>query len=320
MVYLKLTKAQKMLLGIAIGDAFGKDYEGKSRSEIQKKFNFKEYRKDRPIYTDDAQTTLAVAELMLSKYPFNDNTLASNIVYAYRRDKRAGYSSRTQGILEKSYYSEDFLQASHNSDVNKVNSNGSVIRALPIGLYKNIKEVIKYATINSKISHNHPEAVKASIATALCSHYLYYNLGEPKNIIKFILEHTSQINPESNDYFIKIDKLNKLDYKILLGKSADYGVPCDARKTLGVSVYFTKTYFNNPTEALKQSILIGGDVDSSAAVVLGLTLMNNNLEDIPSVLFDNLENKSFGKDYLIKLGSELSRKFKTDESNEWNLR
>jgi len=98
-----------MLIGIAIGDAFGKDYENKSRSEISKKFNYDEYRKDKPIYTDDTQTTLAVAELMDSKYLFNEKTLASNLILAYRRDKRAGYSSRTKGIIEKTDYPKEYL-------------------------------------------------------------------------------------------------------------------------------------------------------------------------------------------------------------------
>lgn len=302
-----------MLLGIAIGDAFGKDYEGKTRSEVIKKFTLLEYRKDKPIYTDDTQTTLAVAELMLSKYPFNERTLASNIVYAYRRDKRAGYSSRTQGMLEKSYCSEDFLDASFASNVNTINSNGAVIRALPIGLYKDIKDVIKYAKLNSAITHNHPESVYASIGTALAAHYLYYDLGKPKDIIKYILKNVDAIDSRSHKYLIEIENLTSTNYKTLLGKSADYGVPCDARKTFGVSIFFVKKYFDNPIEALKQSIVIGGDVDSSASVVLGLCLINNDITKIPSFLYDNLENRHYGRDYLIKLGEQLSKKYKIEE-------
>lgn len=300
------SKAQRMLLGSAIGDAFGRAYEGKSRDELVKKFNFEEY-SSKPKYTDDMQMTLAVAELLISPYPINEETLASNFVYAYRRDKRSGYSDRTQTKLDKSYCGKDFLKEA--IDNPKPTSNGSAMRAMPLGLIKDVKKVIEFAILNSKITHNHPNSIKASVGIALIGHYFYYNLGPAKNIIKFIISKTKDLYPETNSYLEEVDKLKEIDYKVLFQDKHDYGLPCDALKTLGIVLFILKKYYDNTSEALKESILIGGDVDSSGSLVLGAELINHNLETLPAFLFNDLENKKFGRDYILKIGKILGEKY-----------
>ena len=301
-----LHKAQRMLLGIAMGDAFGRAYEGKDRKEISKTVNWEEY-SSKPKYTDDTQMTLAVAELLVSDYPFNEETLASNFVYAYRRDKRGGYSSRTKEKLEKAYCGKDFLNEA--KDNPKPTSNGSAMRVMPLGILKDRNKLIEYAIMNSEITHNHPESIKSSVGVALIGHYFYHNKGPAKNLIKYVISNTKDISPESNSYLESIDQLKKIDYNVLFKNKHEYGLPCDGLKTLGVVLFILKNYYDQPFEALKQSILIGGDVDSSAELVLGAELINHELNLLPDFLFKGLENKKFGRDYIIKLGKLLGEKY-----------
>jgi len=309
----KSKKAQRMMLGLAIGDAFGRNYEGKSRFEVEEKFDLTEYRHNQALYTDDTQMAIAVAELMVSHLDFSEEALASNFVYAFRRDKRRGYSSRTRESLEKAYCGKDFLDQYHESVKKETNSNGSVMRVMPIGLFKGIKDVIRYSRLNSEITHGHPEAIYSCIAVALLSHGLYYNKCSAEDCIRFILKNIRDLPPDIKKYFEEIDKLKDIDYKVLLKSHYKHGLPCNALKTVGVVLFIIKKYHNNPSEALKQSILIGGDVDSSASLTLGAVLINNEIRTLPKFLFNGLENKKYGKDYLIKLGDKLSEKFKTNE-------
>lgn len=309
---MKLTKIQRMLLGTAIGDAFGRGYEGKNREHILLEFDDSGYRDNTAKYTDDTQMTLAVAELILSNLPFCEETLASNFVFCYRRDERNGYSNVTKEALEKAYCGKDFLKDNSFEKTRHKKSNGSVMRALPIGLFKDEIEVITYARLSSKITHAHPEAIDSTIAIALMSHGLYYEVVKPKRIIKYIiknLDHNSILIP----YLEEIDQLTKYDFKVLLKEDHNKGLPCDALKTMGVVLYLVKNLYNEPFEALKQAILIGGDVDSSASIALGAILINNTLDSIPSYLEEELENKKYGKSYILKLGQELSKKYKVKE-------
>lgn len=308
---MNFTKAQRMLLGIAIGDAFGSGYEGKSREEIKEEITMDGYRKGKCKYSDDTQMTIAVSELLQSNFEFNEETLASNFVYAYRRDVRRGYSSTTKRILSDSYSGKGFLDRCAKRKDRK--TNGSAMRALPIGLLKEVKEVANKAVINSVVSHTHPEAIKASVGIALTSHYFYYDQGEPINLIKYITSNSENICGECNSYLEKIDDLTSLDHKVLFGTNSEKGLPCDALMTLGVVLYIVKNHYEDPLEALKQAVLIGGDVDSSASLVLGAVMINNTVKALPAFLLTDLENTEYGRDYLIQLGKRLSNKFRIDE-------
>ena len=78
---MKLNKAQNMMLGIAIGDAFGLGYEfiHGGREEVAKQFDFTKYRANPNegwghstpgLYSDDTQMSIAVAELLISNDEF----------------------------------------------------------------------------------------------------------------------------------------------------------------------------------------------------------------------------------------------------------
>lgn len=312
MILMILSKAQRLLMGIAIGDAFGRYFENMSRLDVKESF-IKERFSNPGVYTDDTQMALAVANLMISDNPFDPENLAEYFVQSYEQDKRVGYSPLTQKMLENSRSGQDFLNSLTHKEKSMRRSDGSAMRALPIGLFKDPQIVIENAKINSNISHGHPNAVKASVAIALVSHYFYYEKGNPSEIIKYILENTKEIDSNSNNYIEEIDKLSKLDYSIILGEYVDYGPPYnEAIIVLGSVLFLIKHYINNPFEGFRQSILFGGDVDTTASIVLGVLLMNRPIDSIPSFLFENLENNAFGRDYILNIGKKLGEKFPPD--------
>lgn len=302
-----------MLAGIAIGDAFGRYYENKSRSEIHEIARFDRYLQEEVRYSDDTQMSLAVAELMVSPLPFTAEALASNFIYAWKRDRRRGYSTRTEKILEASRTGAEFLDLFSAESPVQIRSNGSAMRALPLGLYRDADTVVEYSVLNSEITHAHPEAIKASVCVSLMAHYFYYRLGRPDDVIGYILEKSAGICPEANDYLSKIAVMGDTDYSIILGSHADKGLPCDALMTLGVVLHIAQRRFDSPPEALRQSILTGGDVDSVASLVLGAVMMLHPLEALPPFLLEDIENLRYGRDYILKLGDTLGKTYPTEE-------
>ena len=296
-----------MLAGIAIGDAFGRYYENKTRSEILEVARFDRYLQEEVRYSDDTQMSLAVAELMVSPLPFTAEALASNFIYAWKRDRRRGYSTRTQKVLEESHTGAEFLELYRREDPASIRSNGSAMRALPLGLLPHVGSVLATSLINSEITHAHPEAVKASICVSLLAHYFYYRLGPPDVAVEYVLEMTSRICPDAGDYLWKVAALTDTDYSVLLDVHAERGLPCDALMTLGVVLHIARRWFDDPFEALRQSILVGGDVDSVASLVLGAVLMLHPLESLPPFLLEDLENLNYGRNYILELGGKLSK-------------
>ena len=53
----------------------------------------------------------------------------------------------------------------------------------------------------------------------------------------------------------------------------------------------------------------GGDTDTTAAICLGLALIRPESQTLAPALWDDLENKPFGRDYLKEAGDNLSKTF-----------
>jgi ADP-ribosylglycohydrolase len=94
--------------------------------------------------------------------------------------------------------------------------------------------------------------------------------------------------------------------ELLFGeKDRRFGVPVDGMRTAGAVLYILARFSDDPRQTLIESVLLGGDTDSTTAIALGIVAINQGLGNIPKVLIDGLENEGFGKDYLIELGEKL---------------
>lgn len=309
-----LNKIQNMLLGITIGDAFGAGYEflKGGREEVKNTFDFTKYKKHsldpqnkQGMYTDDTQMSIAICELLLSDKEFNHETLADSFVNCYKRDSIVGYAQGFKAFLDSINSGKEFLEKIKPNSIR----NGAAMRAVPLGIVKNIEIVINSATINAEVTHNTPQGIASSICVALMSHYFFHNIKEPSNVYDYIEPHIRKIHPESTDHFKAAYQMEKENAKILFGEENIYkGIPCDGMRTAGAVLYLLSNFDKDIKEALKQAVLLGGDTDSVASITLGIIAMEEGLKDLPSFLLDDLINHEFGKDYIISLGKKLSKK------------
>jgi ADP-ribosyl-[dinitrogen reductase] hydrolase len=307
----KFNPCQNMLLGIAFGDACGAGFENKKRADTAKKFQLEHYTRKKDYkkgkYTDDTQMSIAVAELLLSGKEFNTLNLADSFVEVYRRNPHSGYGSSVKQGLKHAKNGKDLL----NNIPGDSQGNGACMRASPIGILPNLKEVINYAIINAKITHNVPSAVASSVAIATAAHYFYYNLGEPIKVFDYVINACKEIDNESIEYFKKIKDMKTFNPELLFGRDKiDFGVPVNGMRTAGAVLYLISR-INDPTQILKEAILLGGDTDSTASLSLGIIAINQGIKNMPTFLFNDLENKGYGRDYLIELGEKLFLKYHT---------
>jgi ADP-ribosyl-[dinitrogen reductase] hydrolase len=308
--YMELSKAERMILGISIGDALGREYENIPHSEIKIGKVTGRYASGIGIYTDDTQMSIAVAEAMIAGDTLDAEALALSFTEAYRRDMRDGYSRETLSMLEKSRNGADFIASMTDEEKAERMSDGSAMRAVPIGLYPVTGDVIKNAILNSEISHKHPLAVAASVAIALASHYFYYDKGPRRKLIEYILVHMEHKWTDIYNYLKAVDKLEEFDPKTILGEYADYGPPYnDAKPVLGAVLFIIKMHSADPLRAIKETLSLGGDADTTLSMVLGIIMADNPITVLPEKLIQDLENGKYGRDYLLDLGKKLDRKF-----------
>ena len=145
-----------MLLELAIGDAYRAGFEYTDRSFIHKNNHLEYVQHPRHLatlpgmYTDDAQMSLAIAELIVGRGAWEKEAIAQRFVDVFKRDECEGYAQGFYNFLKKTKNGTTFIK-----DI-KLHSDksGAAMRAPLTGLYSDPKEVLEKAAIQASLTHN----------------------------------------------------------------------------------------------------------------------------------------------------------------------
>lgn len=276
-----------MLLELAVGDAYGAGFE--YANEMVKKYNdlsryVKHPRHEKILpgyYTDDTQMSLAIAELIISDDEWTPLNIASRFVDCFQRDPRTGYAGRFYQFLLETTDGQHFLDRI----VPQSDKSGAAMRAMPIGVYADIDEVIEKATIQAKVTHDTPDGISAAVASALMTHYFVYDRGEKSEVGRWLEHHIPDTKQWSEPYVGKVK----------------------AKGWMSVRAAITAVQQNDKlSELLKDCIAFTGDVDTVATIALaGASFSKEYQQDLPQHLIDMLENETYGREYLQQLDNQL---------------
>ncbi|MDI6737213.1 MAG: ADP-ribosylglycohydrolase family protein [Nanoarchaeota archaeon] len=301
---MSFNKCQNMLLGIAIGDAFGAGYE------MQPRYGFTLYM-DKYLgrnsikpgcYTDDTQMSIAVAEVLASGSERSMWSFADSFVKCYSRDKRTGYTSGFTSVLNKCKNGQDLMfKVGGNSE-----KNGAAMRSVPFGILPKLEDALGAAIQSAIVTHNTKKGLMSAMCIAAASHYFYYNKGEPKDLIGYCIKACMGYDSETDAYLKEVDKMQGIDSNTLL--KGNTGVPCDAMITTGAVLYIASR-FNELKQVMMESVLLGGDTDTTASIAMGLSAIRPGLDTLSLFMLNDLENGAYGRDYLIQLGEKLFKKY-----------
>jgi ADP-ribosyl-[dinitrogen reductase] hydrolase len=277
-----------MLLEIAIGDAYGAGFEFSGREKIRAYNTLTAYVPhelgiEAGCYTDDTQMSVAISEVLLSQEAMSSDVFADAYVRCYRRDRRQGYAKGLQGLLQEC---EDgaALRKQIRPDSRR---NGAAMRSVPLGLISDKALLATVAGEQARVTHNTHEGVLSAQVVALMAHFLLYEQADMIDLPKLVLRDTGFA---------------------LLGDWNDE-VECDAIQTLhAVNTAFLRN--RSMSDLLRDCINFGGDVDSVAAIAMGIaSLAPEYTFDLPVSLVDGLEGGLYGRDFLTRLDSALAIKF-----------
>lgn len=275
-----------MLLEAAIGDAYGAAFEY-ADPEIVENFNTLEYgSRDIPYfvpgrYTDDTQMGIAIAELIISGKPWSKGNIAKKFLLCFKRDPRTGYAGGFYKFLCNTKNRRNFLKyIKPNSD-----KSGGAMRAFPIGIFSNTKDVLVKSSIQASLTHDTPNGISAAQGSALMTHYFAYNKGPKKELGNYI------------------SSLVKAEWKL------PWEGPVDSKGMHSVSAAITAVMdCDTMSDLLKKCVAFCGDVDTVATIALAAASFSKEIkQDLPKHLYDGLEDGWQGKMYLEELDRKLIR-------------
>jgi len=279
-----------MLLAMAIGDAYGSAFEY-APAEFVEAHNYLDQYHQHPhwdklkpgCYTDDTQMALAVAEHVLSCQPWTKELLAGRFLSAFHRDRRRGYSAGFYHFLKRVKSADDFIASIDNCSY----KSGGAMRAAPCGAFSSIEVVKSRAALQASVTHDTIEGRNAASAVALAAHYFLYDLGPKRDLGAFLDKHVSTGGH---------DKWN-----------TRWTGPVEAWGWMAVQAALTAIMDNDYMSGiLQQSVAFTGDTDTVAAIALSIAACSNEVtDDIPQVLCNQLEDGTYGRQYI----SDLNRHF-----------
>ncbi len=327
---------ENLLIGIAIGDAFGAGIEFQDRDWIRANVDFTKFINVRAKikieeerkkiftqnyspwdYTDDTEMTIGVIKALLSKKTFSENLLVEKWTEEYKKGiSEKGFGRNGHGSMSWFFSGEKTIEEIRDFQRERSNpGNAPAMRSVPLGLIDE-KLINDYAEINTNATHPNTNAIISSQCIARATEFLIVKKGDGKNVINYCKNHVS-LNEEYEKYFNQIErlgsyeKLKDSDFKILCGAqpiskpyflSGIKGVPSDSKFTTGSVLYILR---NSETafDALRKSILLGGDVDSLASITTGILAGRNGLESIPKFMLENVE----GVPYLKQIAKAFEK-------------
>lgn len=330
---------EDLLIGIAIGDAFGAGVEFQDRDWIRANVDFSKFinaRGDIKIeedrkkiftqnyspwdYTDDTEMTIGVIKALLSKKTFSENLLVEKWTEEYQKGiSEKGFGRNGHGSMSWYFNGEKTIEEIRDFQRSRFNpGNAPAMRSVPIGLMEG-NLINDFAEINANATHPNINAIISSQCIARATEFLVVKKGDARNVIQYCKNHVS-LNDEYETYFDQIENLGNYenlidsDFETLCGAqpiplpyflSGIKGVPSDSKFTTGSVLYILKNS-ENAFDALRKSIWLGGDVDSVASITTGIMAGRNGLRSIPKFMLEGVEGVPYLKQIAKAFGKQYS--------------
>ena len=316
-----------LLLGIAIGDAFGAGVEFQDRDWIRAHVDFRTFvnaRAEIPVaedkkrlftehysawdYTDDTEMTIGLIKALISSEDFSEDLLVKKWKEEYDLGiAKKGYGRNGHGSMAWYYSGEKTINEIRDFQRTRNNpGNAPAMRSVPLGL---IPEhlINKYAAINANATHPNINAIISSQCIARAAEFILVLEGNPADLITYCMAKVP-LNEEYSSYLKQVlelgcyEDLDEADFELLCGQQpieVPYflpgikGVPSDSKYTTGSVLYILQNC-TDAMDTLKKSVYLGGDVDSVASITTGIMCGKLGCRSLPEFMIQKVE----GREYL----------------------
>jgi len=300
-----------MFIEAAIGDAYGAGFEYADPQVVtvdnHPRQGYRKHRVEPGHYTDDTQMAIALTMAMLKADHWTDISpvdLASQFVSQFEDDPRPGYSQKFYEILQGIVSSLKKVNKGHRAlggveflrRIRPVSAkSGGAMRAWPCGLLPTLEEAVDFAMLQASLTHATREGMDAAAAVATL--VWCCRQGMDGDLI------LDTIESKVPGYAWNIPWKGAVGSSGIAATKAAATVICNLhpdRMPVTVSM----------TEILQSSVAFTGDVDTVACIALAAASVHPGvINDLPKILYDNLEGGQYGRGFLKFLDDRMLAKY-----------
>lgn len=270
-----------------VGDAFGSHFEFEHVDWYRPRRAFESRELPDPIwrYTDDTQMALSIYKTLREDDAIRSDELAESFIQHF--DISRGYGLGVEQLLIDCQAGGDWsIIAASMFDGQGSFGNGSSMRIAPVGAYfaGDFEAVVENARRSSIVTHQHPDAIAAAQTTRFRIEGIKPNAVQYWNTI---LRQT----PDSTlkDRLIKAANLPSDMTTDKAARTLGCGWNVSAVDTVPFALWCAITYLADFEEALWQTSSVGGDADTTGAIVGGIIGAYCGEDGIPNTWIERCE-------------------------------
>jgi poly(ADP-ribose) glycohydrolase ARH3 len=269
------------LVGLALGDALGADFEGMPPGEYIFNCNMPLY------YTDDTEMMINLVESILEVEGVLPDNIAKHFIEGL--NPRRGYGYGTLRVLSLIKSGIPIEKATVMVFKEGSKGNGAAMRVAPIGLiyWYDDNKIVHGAYRSSIVTHSNPIAIDGAVSIALSTGMILR--GEdiqkiPEGIMKHMNTDTMREKIRDVARLLQRDHCDREEVINVLGN----GVLTE--QSVPTALYVFLKYGSDFIDAMNYSISLGGDTDTISAMTGALCGALLSYEALPSECVRGLEN------------------------------
>jgi poly(ADP-ribose) glycohydrolase ARH3 len=291
------------LLGLAVGDGLGAQFEGQSGEYIQLRLRLidrliDQLPADGLYYTDDTQMAIGVAETLVACKRVDEEHLCRRFAENYVPHR--GYGLGARAILDAMLAGRDHREIAAKHFPGGSYGNGAAMRVAPVGLMFRHRpdELWEQARLSALPTHRHPLGIEG--AQVLARAVGLASTATEINRERFFGELAERC--EADEYRKPLRRAAKVTSTKDL---ALFGNGIEATASVVTAIACFGLTPDSYEQTIGNAIFLGGDTDTIAAMAGAISGAYLGRHAIPPKLLKNLEDKYQGKGYIEDLAIKL---------------
>ena len=289
-------RARLSLEGLSVGDAFGQRFFFPWVVERADRNNLPE-----PPwhYTDDTEMAMAVVEVLEQCGEVDQDALASAFVRRFAAEPARGYGSGAAELLKQIWRGENWRIASRGLFGGTGSfGNGAAMRVAPLGAWfaDDVEETIRQARLSAEVTHAHPEGQAGAVAVALAAGWVWRrsaqtSSADPAELLPWVAEHLEEC--EVRKRIRRAAEFSREDWAFDVASAVGCGHEVSAQDTVPFCLWLAAAEMDDFCEALWVAARVGGDVDTTCAIIGGIVALSVGAEGIPDTWLRSREPLSW---------------------------
>jgi ADP-ribosylglycohydrolase len=278
-----IDRARIALEGLSVGDAFGEQllHAGPHARGLALD------RRAAPVgrkwmWTDDTVMAVSIVEVLAARNKIAPAELADAFARRYMLDPARGYGRGAHQVLSEIASGTAYdIAARALFDGQGSCGNGGGMRSAPIGAYfaEDLAAVVENAARSAAPTHSHSDGVAGAIAVAVAAAVVVAGERDPRRILEAVVAHTPN-GPTRMGIQRALPLLGA--EPLTVATELGNGSNVLAADTIPFAVWCAATRLADYAGALWDCGSVGGDIDTTCAIVGGIVVGAVGLAGIPA--------------------------------------